>query len=489
MITGELKSKVDRLWDAFWSGGISNPLAVIEQISYLLFIKRLDDLELLQERKANRTGKPVEKPLFSKSQQHLRWHRFKDKDAQTMFETVRDEVFPFIRKMHGEDETSYSKHMEGANFIISNAGLLQRVVDMIDDIPMEDRDTKGDLYEYMLGKIASSGTNGQFRTPRHIIKMMVELMAPSTRDKICDPACGTAGFLTVAAQYVSDTYQDELMKKQFRDYFSAEMFTGFDFDSTMLRIGSMNMLLHGAERARVEYADSLSKYFEEKDEYTMILANPPFKGSIDETQLSKELSDFVTTRKTELLFIALFVRLLKAGGRAAIIVPDGVLFTSANAHKSVRMHLVEDHRLEAVISMPSGVFKPYAGVSTGILIFTKTNNGGTDNVWFYDMQADGYSLDDKRNPLDQNKHDDNNIPDILKRFKALDKEKKRKRTDQSFLVPKDEIVQNNYDLSINRYKEIEHEAVEYESPKKILADIEKLEKEILAGVAELKGML
>lgn len=489
MITGELKSKVDRLWEAFWSGGIANPLTVIEQISYLLFIKRLDDLQLLKERKANRTKKPIENPIFGPKEQNYRWSRFKDFSSEQMLETVRDKVFPFIKKIHGDEQTSYAKHMKDAIFMIPNAGLLQRVVDMISDIPMEDRDTKGDLYEYMLGKIASAGQNGQFRTPRHIIKMMVELLAPTPKDVICDPACGTAGFLTVAAQYVEQYYSDQLMKKEIREHFENEMFTGYDFDSTMLRIGSMNMMLHGAERAKIEYSDSLSKYFSESDKYTVVLANPPFKGSLDVSQVHNDLSSFVDTKKTELLFIALFIRLLKKGGRAAVIVPDGVLFTSANAHKTVRKHLVEDHRLEAVISMPSGVFKPYAGVSTGILVFTKTGSGGTDNVWFYDMEADGFSLDDKRTPLDLNKHENNNIPDIVKRFRNIDKESKRKRTDQSFLVPKDEIVKNDYDLSINRYKEIIHEQIEYESPKEIMIEIDKIESEILNGIKELKGMI
>lgn len=489
MITGELKSKVDRLWDAFWSGGIANPLTVIEQISYLLFLKRLDDLELLKEKKANRTKKPIENPIFKKNQQKLRWSRFKDFPAEEMFAIVRDKAFPFMKKIHGEEETSYTKHMKDAIFMIPNAGLLQRIVDMISDIPMEDRDTKGDLYEYMLGKIAASGRNGQFRTPRHIIKMMVELVAPTPKDKICDPACGTAGFLTVASQFIIEKYSEELMRKEVRTRFETEMFTGYDFDATMLRIGSMNMLLHGAERAKIESADTLSKYFTDEDEYTVVLANPPFTGSLDYPQIHKELNDFVVTKKTELLFIALFIRLLKRGGRAAVIVPDGVLFTSAKAHKTVRQHLVENHKLEAVISMPSGVFKPYAGVSTGILVFTKTDVGGTENVWFYDMKADGFSLDDKRNPLNEKKHEENNIPDIIKRWKALDKENKRKRTDQSFFVPKEEIVENGYDLSINRYKEVVHEKVTYDPPYKILSEIERIEKEIMAGIKELRGRI
>jgi type I restriction enzyme M protein len=392
---------------------------------------------------------------------------------------------------NGEEGSTYATHMKDARFTIPTPALLAKVVDMLDHIPMDDRDTKGDLYEYMLGKIASAGQNGQFRTPRHIIKLMVEMMAPRTDDTICDPACGTAGFLVAASEYLYDHYQSEIYASaDSARRFNHDTFHGFDFDSTMLRVGSMNMLLHGVENPAIENRDSLSEgHASVAEQFSLILANPPFAGSLDYESCAKDLQAIVKTKKTELLFIALFLRLLKTGGRAAVIVPDGVLFGSSKAHKTLRQTLVEDQKLDAIISMPSGVFKPYAGVSTAILIFTKTNSGGTDSVWFYDMKADGYSLDDKRNKLDNDKHETNNLPDILKRFKNLKKEKNRKRTEQSFLVPKEEIAENGYDLSINRYKEVVYEEVEYEPPHKILMDLKALEDEILKGIAELEGML
>ncbi|QIL83406.1 SAM-dependent DNA methyltransferase [Diaphorobacter sp. HDW4A] len=493
MITGTIKHQVDRIWDAFWSGGISNPIEVIEQLTYLLFIKRLDDLQTLKEKKANRIGKPVDSPIYPPAQRHLRWSVFKDMgDASAMYETVADEVFPFIRNLGGAgDDSTYARHMKDARFTIPNAGLLAKVVDMVNDIPMDDRDTKGDLYEYMLGKIATAGQNGQFRTPRHIIKLMVDMMAPTPSDAICDPACGTAGFLVAAAEYLQDHHAQAIHKdaKSTRR-FNEETFFGFDFDSTMLRIGSMNMLLHGVENPRIENRDSLSEgHSGVSEEFSLILANPPFAGSLDDESVASDLQAIVKTRKTELLFVALFLRLMKNGGRAAVIVPDGVLFGSSKAHKALRQMLVEEHKLDGIVSMPSGVFKPYAGVSTAILLFTKTSSGGTDGVWFYDMQADGFSLDDKRNVLPDG-HDNNNLPDVLARWAERNgSEKQRARIDQSFVVPKADIAANGYDLSINRYKEVVHAAVEYESPQKILADLKVLEKEILAGVEELEGML
>ena len=497
MITGEIKSQVDRIWDAFWSGGISNPLEVVEQMTYLLFIKRLDELHTVREKKANRLKKPIEQPIFSESQQHLRWSVFRQLgDPQALYNTVADQVFPFIKtlgegKSDGEEGSTYAHHMKDARFTIPNANLLTKVVDMLDRIPMDDRDTKGDLYEYMLGKIASAGQNGQFRTPRHIIKLMVEMMAPRPDDTICDPACGTAGFLVAASEYLYDHYQNDIYSSaESARRFNHDTFHGFDFDSTMLRVGSMNMLLHGVENPAIENRDSLSEgHAGVAEQFSLILANPPFAGSLDYDSCAKDLQAIIKTKKTELLFIALFLRLLKTGGRAAVIVPDGVLFGSSKAHKSLRQTLVEDQKLDAVISMPSGVFKPYAGVSTAILIFTKTNSGGTDNVWFYDMQADGYSLDDKRNKLDADKHENNNLPDLLKRWKTLGKEGKRERTEQSFLVPKAEIAENGYDLSINRYKEVVYKEVEYDPPLKILAELRELEGEITAGMDELEGML
>ena len=497
MITGEIKAKVDRIWDTMWSGGISNPLSVIEQLTYLLFIKRLDELHTLKERKAARTGKPVEEPVFAPGQDHLRWSRFKETAPETMFATVRDEVFPFIKGLgrngngnggDGDpDDSTYTRHMKDALFMIPAPRVLANVVDQLDTIDMADTDTKGDLYEYMLGKIASAGQNGQFRTPRHIIKLMVEMTAPTPRDVICDPACGTAGFLIAASEYLvrhhsEAIYRDEAARRRYNE----GTFHGYDFDSTMLRIGSMNMLLHGVENPDIRYRDSLAQADDdEAEKYSLILANPPFAGSLDYESTARDLQQIVKTKKTELLFMALFLRLLQTGGRAAVIVPDGVLFGSSKAHKALRRMLVEEQKLDAIISMPSGVFKPYAGVSTAIVLFTRTNSGGTDQVWFYDMRADGFSLDDKRSP----QPDTSDLPDILARWQNRAAETERQRTDQSFLVPGAEIVGNDYDLSINRYKEVAYEAVEHDSPRVILARLARLEEEIAAGRKELEGLL
>lgn len=493
MITGELKSKVDRIWDAMWSGGISNPLSIIEQLTYLLFIKRLDELHTLKEAKAAHTDKPIEDPVFTADQDLLRWSRFKETAPEQMFKTVTDEVFPFIKtlgqkgKSEGESSSTYTHHMKDALFIIPTPRLLSNVIDQLDGIDMASSDTKGDLYEYMLGKIASAGQNGQFRTPRHIIRLMVEMTAPTPKDVICDPACGTAGFLIAASEHLVKHHSETIYKDaKARRRFNEGTFHGYDFDNTMLRIGSMNMLLHGIENPDIRYKDSLAQSDDDDAEkYSLILANPPFAGSLDYESTAKDLQQIVKTKKTELLFLALFLRLLQTGGRAAIIVPDGVLFGSSNAHKTLRKILIEDQKLDAIISMPSGVFKPYAGVSTAILFFTKTNSGGTDNVWFYDMQADGYSLDDKRSP----QPDKSDLKDILARWKKRYAEEKRARTDKSFLVPKAEILENDYDLSINRYKEVGYEAVEYDHPRVILGRLAKLEKEISQGRADLEGML
>ena len=491
MITGPIKSQVDAIWNAFWSGGISNPMEVIEQMTYLLFIRRLDELHTAKEKKANRLKRDIEDPIFNSKQQKLRWSVFKQMgDAKAMYDTVADKVFPFIKTL-GDEGSTYATHMKDARFTIPTPALLAKVVDLLDAIPMEDRDTKGDLYEYMLGKIASAGQNGQFRTPRHIIKLMVEMMAPKPSDTICDPACGSAGFLVAAAEYLQqhhpqDIYADTKAAKRFNQ----DTFHGFDFDSTMLRVGSMNMLLHGVENPAIENRDSLSQsHAGVEGQFSLILANPPFAGSLDYESTAKDLQQMVKTKKTELLFLALFLRLLKPGGRAAVIVPDGVLFGSSTAHKTLRRMLVEDHKLDGIVSMPSGVFQPYAGVSTAILLFTKTNSGGTDQVWFYDMQADGYSLDQKRSPLDPGKHESNNLPDILKRWQKRGNEAARSRTEQSFLVPKAEIAGNDYDLSINRYKQVVHEAVQHDPPQKIVAELKVLEAEILRGMNELEEML
>ena len=486
-----MKSKVDRLWTTFWSNGISNPLSVIEQISYLLFIKRLDDLESAKEKKARRLGKTVKEPIFSPEQQPCRWSHFKNiTNPDEMLKIVRDEAFPFIKNLGGKvGDNAYSRHMKDAVFLIATPALLQNVIGQIEAIPMEDRDTKGDLYEYMLSKLTTAGTNGQFRTPRHIIKMMVELMEPKSVDIVCDPACGTGGFLIAIAEYLRELKDSEgnfvLNAPGNREHFNSQMFNGFDFDGTMLRIGSMNLMLHGIEDPKIEARDSLSEDHSGISEaFTLILANPPFKGSVEKATIAKDLTKVISTTKTELLFLALLLRLLKIGGRAAVIVTDGVLFGSSKAHKSIRKSLVEEHKLDGVISMPSGVFKPYAGVSTAVLMFTKTGEGGTDNVWFYDMQADGLSLDDKRQPVEEN-----DIPDLLKRWRERDNEKDTDRTSKAFFVPKGEIEGNSYDLSINRYKEIEYEEVEYEPPKVILQKLRELEDEIRKDLDELEGLL
>ncbi|MEV6022381.1 class I SAM-dependent DNA methyltransferase [Streptomyces sp. NPDC052036] len=502
MITGELKSKVDRVWDAFWSGGISNPLEVMEQITYLLFIRRLDELQTVKDRMARR-GIPDADPFFGPDRQDLRWQNFKDDEPARMYHTVADKVFPYLRALGGEDST-YSHHMKDARFTIPTPNLLSKVVLLLEGIPMQDKDTNGDLYEYMLGKIATAGQNGQFRTPRHIIQLMVEMTEPHPRDEICDPACGTAGFLVNASDYVQRVHQDDLFEADNQHHFNNSMFHGFDFDSTMLRIGSMNMLMHDVAAPDIRYRDSLSQSAgEETDRYSLILANPPFAGSLDYETTSSDLLKLVKTKKTELLFLALFLKLLKPGGRAAVIVPDGVLFGSTKAHKELRRMLVEEQKLDAVIKLPSGVFKPYAGVSTAILFFTKTDSGGTDDVWFYDVRADGFSLDDKRTPLlpedrlgaratglTAEEHAKNNLPDVLARWKRRTTgERDRARTDQSFRVPKADIAAQGYDLSLNRYKEVVHEEVVTRSPLEILADLERLNKEIDAGTAKLKEML
>jgi type I restriction enzyme M protein len=493
MIAGELRSKVDHLWTTFWNNGISNPLSVIEQISYLLFIKRLDDLELTKESQARRLGKPIKKPTFTEDEQECRWSHFKNlDDSDEKLRLVRDRAFPFIKQLGGEAADSpYARHMKDAVFLISSAALLDSVITQIDLIPMEDRDTKGDLYEYMLSKLSTAGTNGQFRTPRHIIKLMVELMAPGPNDVICDPACGTGGFLVRAAEYVRELRDSEgnkvLNAPGNMAHFNDGMFHGFDFDATMLRIGSMNLMLHGIEQPAIEARDSLSEDHAGVEEaFTMILANPPFKGSVEKSTIAKDLAKAISTTKTELLFMALFLRLLKKGGRAAVIVPDGVLFGSSTAHKSLRKMLVEEHKLDGVISMPSGVFKPYAGVSTAILMFTKVGveHGGSDFVWFYDMAADGLSLDDKRQPVEEN-----DIADILERWQSRDAAKDLDRKSKAFFVPGAEIAGNGYDLSINRYKEIAYEEVVYEPPQVILKKLRELEDKIREDLNELEEML
>jgi len=483
MITGELKNKVDKIWETFWTGGITNPLTVIEQFTYLLFIKSLDEAETQREQEAELLGIGFDR-IFPEDKQHLRWSKFKNLEASQMYEIVSEEVFPFIKSLHGNKNSAYAKYMSDAIFMIPTPQMLAKIVDGIDKIPTKDRDIQGDLYEYLLSKIATSGTNGQFRTPRHIIKMMIELVKPTPEDIIVDPAAGSAGFLVAAGEYLRKHRSDLFLVQSLKEHFNNHMFYGFDMDRTMLRIGAMNMMLHGIENPNIEYRDSLSEQNKDKDKYTLVLANPPFKGSLDYEAVASDLLKITRTKKTELLFLALFLRILKTGGRCACIVPDGVLFGSSKAHKDIRKEIVENHKLEAIISMPSGVFKPYAGVSTAVMIFTKTGVGGTDQVWFYDMKADGYSLDDKRTPIEEN-----DIPDIIARFHNREAEKQRKRTEQSFLVPVEEIRENDYDLSINKYKEVEYEEVEYEAPGVILEKVEALEKEIMQGLQELKEMI
>ena len=498
MITGELKNKIDGLWDVFAAGGLTNPLEVIEQITYLMFIHDLDDTDNKNAKECAMLGLPF-KSIFSDQVkigersidgQQLKWSTFRDLPANKMYETVQEWVFPFIKNLHFDKNSAYSKYMDDAIFKLPTPLVLSKVVDSLDEIyalmgQSTEIDIRGDVYEYLLSKISTAGRNGQFRTPRHIIRMMVELMKPTPEETICDPACGTGGFLVGASDYLRETYRNDiLMNKENRDHYMNHMFHGFDMDRTMLRIGAMNMMTHGVEAPFIEYRDSLSDQNLDTDKYSLILANPPFKGTLDADSVSANLLKVAKTKKTELLFLALFIRMLKIGGRCACIVPDGVLFGSSNAHKQIRKAIIEDNRLEAVISMPSGVFKPYASVSTGILIFTKTGHGGTDKVWFYDMKADGYSLDDKRSPVKEN-----DIPEIIEKFNHLDKEVDRKRTEQSFLVDKKEIVDNDYDLSINKYKEVVYEKVEYPPTSEILADIEELNKEIDKNLEELKALL
>ena len=498
MVTGELKNKIDNLWEIFWTGGLTNPLDVIEQMTYLMFIRDLDDVDNLRAKEAVMLGLP-HKSMFDGEIQigessingnQLKWSVFHDFPAEKMYSTVQEWVFPFIKNLHGNKESAYAKYMGDAIFKIPTPLMLDKVVTAMDGIyeqmeQVKESDTRGDIYEYLLSKLATAGVNGQFRTPRHIIRMIVDMMRPRPDDVICDPACGTSGFLVASSEYLRENCKQEIFfNRQNKEHYMNHMFHGFDMDRTMLRIGAMNMMTHGVDNPVIEYRDSLSDQNPDKEKYSLILANPPFKGSLDYDIVATDLLKVCKTKKTELLFLALFLRMLKTGGRCACIVPDGVLFGSSKAHKSIRKELVENNRLEAVISMPSGVFKPYAGVSTAVLIFTKTGHGGTDKVWFYDMKADGLSLDDKRTPIV-----DNDIPDIIQRFHNLEGEENRERTEQSFFVPKQEIVENDYDLSINKYKKVEYIPVEYPPTQEILAELRELEKQITVELNELEKLL
>ena len=500
MITGEMKNKIDGLWDIFAAGGLVNPLEVIEQITYLMFIHDLDDVDNTRAKESAMLGLPFQS-IFAEEVKigertidgtQLKWSVFHDFPADRMYSIMQEWVFPFIKTLHSDKNSAYSKYMDDAIFKLPTPLVLSKVVDSLDEIysmmnEVQTADVRGDVYEYLLSKIAQSGRNGQFRTPRHIIRMMVEMMNPKANEIICDPACGTSGFLVAASEYLRDRKKQEvLFDRQNKEHYMNHMFHGYDMDRTMLRIGAMNMMTHGVENPYIEYRDSLSDQNTDKEKYSLILANPPFKGSLDYDIVSADLLKVCKTKKTELLFLALFIRMLKIGGRCACIVPDGVLFGSSTAHKAIRKALVEENRLEAVISMPSGVFKPYAGVSTAILIFTKTGHGGTDKVWFYDMKADGFSLDDKRTETKEN-----DIPDIIERFRNLDKEIDRKRTEQSFFVPKEEIAENGYDLSINKYKEIEYVPVEYPSTQEIMTELHEIEMKIgeeMQALEELLGL-
>lgn len=496
MLSNTIKSEINKLWNQFWSGGISNPLTAIEQISYLLFMRRLDELDLDEKKKSKFTKESYNSIFKGKfkipnidgavDKKTLRWSYFKHLEPGEMLAHVQTKVFPFIKELNG-DGSNFGKHMRDAVFIIPKPSLLTEAIYLIENIYNEiesDRhkeqrfqDTQGDMYEYLLSEIATSGKNGQFRTPRHIIQLMTYLVAPKLGDKICDPACGTGGFLLGAYQYILTEHtsknrrvvdEDGFIKGHFGDKITnnklwkqlkEHTFYGYDFDSTIVRIGLMNLLLHGITVPNIDQVDTLSKKHNDDNSYEVIMTNPPFKGSIDKADINEGFK--LSTTKTELLFINRIFNSLRMGGRAGMIVPDGVLFGSSNAHKKARKILIDECELQAIISMPSGVFKPYAGVSTAILIFVK--GGQTERVWFYDMGADGYSLDDKRDKIDKT-----DLPDILEKWKDREKNKENDRKAKHFFVPVDEIKENGYDLSINRYKEIVYEEIQYDSPFEII---------------------
>lgn len=516
MITGEMKAKIDKLWTEFWTGGITNPLTVIEQISFLMFARLLDIAESRNEKRAARTGTVVRRnftagkkfpPDGNKQvdEAQLRWSAFRHLGAEDMLPLVRDSVFPHFKKV-AMDGAEFGKYMEDAQLLITKPGLLVRAVEMIDNLPLTAGDTKGDLYEYLLAKLTTAGINGQFRTPRHVIRAMVEMIDPKPTEMVGDPACGTAGFLVetmlfLMRQHTSSHlvetdpatgekiyHGDQL--EPYREHIQRRMFRGFDFDVTMLRIAAMNLLLHGIDAPDIYSQDTLSVTFPEHhadlaaDAFDVILANPPFKGSLDHEDVHPSLTAKVKTRKTELLFVVLMLRLLKQGGRCAVIVPDGVLFGSSNAHVALRQMLVDDNQLEGVISLPSGVFRPYAGVSTAILVFTK--GGKTDRVFFYDVQADGYSLDDKRTPTPE--RDD--LPDLLKHWNNRRQAKLDDRTQKAFWVDVQEIRgEGKCDLSLNRYKQTVYQEEKFDPPGEILARMMELEKEIMQDLKELKTLL
>ena len=508
MITGELKNRIDSLWTEFWVGGITNPLTVIEQITFLMYARMLDMMERRDERKSQLAGGTF-KRRFTTDEQVCRWETWRHYGAEEMLPHVRDKVFAHFRRLASEaGDNPFAEFMKDAQLMIQKPSLLVKAVAMIGELPLEKGDTKGDLYEYLLGKLTTAGINGQFRTPRHIIRMMVELMAPQPTDRICDPACGTAGFLIESYDYLLRKYSSPAgthseivdgetvtlysgdLLQEHRQHVDTDMFHAFDFDATMLRIATMNLVMHGVAEPDVHYQDTLSQKFEEryprsaKNGFDLILANPPFKGSLDEQDVAPDILRTVKTKKTELLFVALILRMLKVGGRSATIVPDGVLFGSSKAHVQLRKHLVEDNQLEAVISLPSGVFKPYAGVSTAIIIFSK--GGKTDKVFFYDVENDGFSLDDKRQAIKGS-----DLTDVLAQWQQWCERKAdiTDRTQKAFSVPLADIAAQNYDLSINRYKQQVHVAEQHDDPRDILKRLKALESEILQELAELEGML
>lgn len=486
MITGTIKNKIDKIWKDIWASGLTQPITVIEQITYLMFVRSLDQKDIDAEAMENLTGQKQNK-IFPETPegQRMRWSKFKDRDAVEIFDIIKNEVFPFIKEMTGDDETAFSKYMKDASLGYTNPGILSKTINSLDELYKDDiksLDMQGDLYEYMLSKLSVAGQNGQFRTPKQIRDMMVQLRKPSPDDMICDPACGTAGFLISAAEYIREHYPN-MTDKQW-ELFDTDTFSGFETDPTMLRISAMNLMLHSITRPEVKWQDSISKNNEIKDRYDLILANPPFTGTVDEENINPALTRMAATKKTELLFVNEFVRMLKVGGRCACIVPDGVVFGTSKAHKATRKELVENQLLEAVISLPSGIFRPYSDVSTSILIFTKTNAGGTENVWFYDMQADGFSLDDKREEVEEN-----DIPDIITRFSNLEAEKERSRKEKSFMVSKEDIAKNGYSLRMKEYKEIEYQKIEYPSSEELLNDVDALKDELVASLQELRGLL
>ncbi len=513
MITGPLKARVDKLWEEFWTGGITNPLTVIEQISFLAFARLLDIRESTDEKKWRRLhpGRPF-RGVFGPDEQALRWQNFTKLGGDEMLPLVRDRVFPHFRRLGAEGGT-FGQYMKDAQLLIQKPSLLSSAASMIEKLPLTGGDTKGDLYEYLLGKLTTAGINGQFRTPRHIIRLMVDLVEPKPDDVIGDPACGTGGFLVGVMEHLKERYTSEAgrlveeadgekvvtltgdLLEPYRQHIQTRMFHGFDFDVTMLRIAAMNLMLHGVNTPDVHYMDTLSNAYPDRfpnfaaDAFDLVLANPPFKGSLDESDVHSSLTGKVKTRKTELLFLVLMLRMLKLGGRCAVIVPDGVLFGSSKAHVELRKMLIEENQLEAVIKLPAGVFKPYAGVSTAILLFTK--GGRTEHVWFYDVQADGYSLDDKRDPTPAQ----NDLPDVRAKWSvrvragSVSDGSENERTAKSFFVSKAEIVEQNYDLSVSRYKEVVLEEVKYDPPKTILRRLKKLDQDIAADLEELEAML